>query len=232
LYADLLDHWQERNGEAVRQCDPALVDRARFSELFDLYGARDYGDHLIFTAGDMSPEQSPWRMLYEWSPDQHDRALGIDGFDSALFDEFAKPRITRAEDVRDLFVTNFWFRSSTRDPFLRTAVAESTDPLGAPLNVMLGSGAGSWQVPDVSAFLVEAHAAMESGRLTAREFHQTAFANAARFYTDTNPQFFRGTVIERDVDELLRTDVGLRSMGPFSQRHAGRQERSTRSSRQ
>ena len=36
-----------------------------------------------------------------------------------------------------------------------------------------------------------------------------AFGNAARFYTDTNPQFFHGTVIERDVDELLRADVDI-----------------------
>jgi hypothetical protein len=32
------------------------------------------------------------------------------------------------------------------------------------------------------------------------------FTNPARFYTDTNPAFFKGTVVESAVDQLLAED--------------------------
>ncbi|MFB0987294.1 MAG: hypothetical protein QMB94_13435 [Phycisphaerales bacterium] len=55
--------------------------------------------------------------------------------------------------------------------------------------------------------LHEAFELVEEGRLDDAEFRAFTFENVARFYTDTNPNFFKGTAVEADVDALLREDA-------------------------
>ncbi len=38
LYADLIGHWEKRNGEAMRRLDPTNVDWDEFADLFARYG--------------------------------------------------------------------------------------------------------------------------------------------------------------------------------------------------
>ena len=44
---------------------------------------------------------------------------------------------------------------------------------------------------------------VEHGWVDTAAFKKFLFTNPARFYTDTNPGFFKGTVVEAAVDELL-----------------------------
>jgi hypothetical protein len=49
--------------------------------------------------------------------------------------------------------------------------------------------------------LVEAYENVEHGWLSRADFRDFVFGNVARFYTDTNPDFFRGTVVEKAVHQ-------------------------------
>jgi hypothetical protein len=64
-------------------------------------------------------------------------------------------------------------------------------------------------VPDFEEVLPEAYEMVEKGFLTDQDFREFTFANAARLHTGTNPEFFRGTVVEQAVGEEL--DLGMRA---------------------
>ena len=49
----------------------------------------------------------------------------------------------------------------------------------------------------------EAHELVEDGRITAADFRDFVFANPVRFWTATNPDFFKGTAVEGPVESLL-----------------------------
>lgn len=50
--------------------------------------------------------------------------------------------------------------------------------------------------------LQEAYENVEKGWLDKAQFRDFVFGNVARFYTDTNPDFFVGTTVESDVERL------------------------------
>jgi hypothetical protein len=68
---------------------------------------------------------------------------------------------------------------------------------------MMGSDIAHWDVPDMAAVLEEAWEMVDHGRIDEAGFEKFTFSNPARFYTRTNPSFFKGTVVEAAVDALL-----------------------------
>jgi hypothetical protein len=50
----------------------------------------------------------------------------------------------------------------------------------------------------------EAFEMLERGYMSAQDFREFTFTNAARLHTRNNPGFFGGTVIERAVAEELK----------------------------
>jgi hypothetical protein len=68
---------------------------------------------------------------------------------------------------------------------------------------MFGSDIGHWDVPDMAGVLAEAWEPVAQGRLDERDFRDFTFTHAARFYTDADPGFFRGTSVENAVAQLL-----------------------------
>jgi hypothetical protein len=71
---------------------------------------------------------------------------------------------------------------------------------------MLGSDISHWDLPDVADVLHEAHEMVEHGWLDDAAFRAFTFTNPARFYTGTNPDFFRGTVVEHAVDTWMKEE--------------------------
>jgi hypothetical protein len=86
-----------------------------------------------------------------------------------------------------------------------TATAFDRDriPLGASLSAMFSSDIGHWDVPDMTEVLEEAWENVERGWLDRDQFRDFTFGNVLRFYTDSNPNFFRGTVVEDAVERAL-----------------------------
>jgi hypothetical protein len=79
----------------------------------------------------------------------------------------------------------------------------SFNPFGAELKAMMGSDVAHWDVPDMTEVLEEAWEMVDHGWIDEDAFKKFTFTNPARFYTDTNPTFFKGTVVETAVDQLL-----------------------------
>ena len=55
--------------------------------------------------------------------------------------------------------------------------------------------------------LEEAHEPVEEGRMRPDDFRDFSFANAARFFTETRPDFFRGTRVEEAVESLQTAET-------------------------
>jgi len=116
-------------------------------------------------------------------------------------DDFAACGIRRAEDIRDLFASSFYFGCEADDPINAWAFNRKFNPYGARLNALFGSDIGHFDVPDMGEVLPEAHELVEEGLITQDDFRDFVFGNAARFWTNGNPDFFKGTAVEKQVRE-------------------------------
>ena len=55
--------------------------------------------------------------------------------------------------------------------------------------------------------LVEAFEMVEHGQIGESDFRDFAFANPVRLHAGMNPDFFKGTRVEKQVAELLRQPI-------------------------
>jgi len=180
LYADLIGHWEKRNLRALREhLDPQLIDRELMGKLVAKYAP----DAPAVAGGLTNRPPEPEDML----------------------DEFAACGIERAEDIKRYFVDPFYFGCEADDPLTSMAFNTKVNPFGAELQAMMGSDIAHWDVPDMAEVLTEAWEMVEHGWIDEPAFRKFTFEHVARFYTGTNPSFFRGTVVEVAVDELMRS---------------------------
>ncbi len=182
LFADLISRWEKRNVEAISTYDPARLDVALFEELAAKYGG------ALRERGLASAPLRPG----SWASD-------------GPHDDFAALELTSPEDVRDRFVPNFFFGCEADDPMIASAFDRNRIPLGASISAMFSSDIGHWDVPDMTEVLGEAYENVEKGWLDLAQFRDFVFGNVLRFYTDTNPDFFRGTAVEQAVADSLES---------------------------
>ena len=124
----------------------------------------------------------------------------------AELDEFAALGIESAEEIPGLFLPNFFFGCEADDPMNAVAFQPELWPFGARLSAIYGSDIGHFDVPEMSEVLHEAHENVDRGLMKPGDFRDFVFTNVARLYTDSNPEFFAGTVVEQDVARL-RGDI-------------------------
>ena len=178
LYSDLIGHWEKRNVDALANLDPAAIDRQVFTDLLLEYG----GDWVNATGpamGMRAPE------------------------DPTTLDEWAACAISRAEDIRDLFVPRFYFGCEADDPLTATAFDTRLNAFGARLQAMFGSDVAHWDVPDMTAVVPEAWEMVERGLLSKDDFRDFVCTNPMRFVLAQNPAFFDGTVVEATARSLV-----------------------------
>lgn len=181
LYSDLIGHWKKRNPEALEEVNPANLNRALLVELAQRYGSKSLADKL----------------------EQLDAGLGVLMDKPAQLDDFAACDIKKPQDIRDLFVPNFYFGCEADDPVTSWAFNRKVNPYGARLNTLFGSDIGHFDVPDMTEVLVEAYEGVEDGLMTEEDFRDFVFANPARFWTAVNPNFFKSTAVESQVHKFL-----------------------------
>jgi predicted TIM-barrel fold metal-dependent hydrolase len=189
LYGGLVGHCGKRNSTAIKHYDPHRVDTALMAELFAEYG-KD-----MFPAGSEHEDAMFVRTPNGWHWLE----------DRDVAHELDRSGIESAEDLRPLFENNFYFGCEADDPYVALAFDRRLNPFGARLKAMFSSDIGHWDVPDMNEVLAEAYELVEHGLLNDDEFNDFVFKYPAMLHAGMNPDFFKGTVVEADVDKLLST---------------------------
>ncbi len=61
---------------------------------------------------------------------------------------------------------------------------------------------GHWDVPDMMGIVPEAYELVEKGLLSEEDFSHFAFTHPAELFAGVNPDFFKGTGIEKQVKQI------------------------------
>ncbi len=180
LYSDVIGHWEKRNAEAVTRYDPAELDHAMLTSLFDRFAD--------------GPVQERLSRL--------DEGLGLLSepmVEGASTDDFAESLISSPQDIYDVFNSQYFFGCEADDPMAAVAFDERLNPLGARIPALFASDIGHWDVPDFRKVLEEAWELVEHDLLDPEGFRQFTFTNPVRLWAGTNPDFFEGTSVEEAV---------------------------------
>jgi predicted TIM-barrel fold metal-dependent hydrolase len=183
LYADLIGHWEKRNRQAIESTNPAKLDRAALLEFAQKYG-RDPVVEAIRRG--------------EGLDDTSGQTGGVEDLD-----DYYRCKITRKEDIKDLFVPRFYFGCEADDPTNAWAFNRKSNPMGSRLNALFSSDIGHFDVPDMTEVVPEAYELVEHGLITEDDFRDFMFTNAVRFWSEVNPDFFKGTSVEKQAAEVL-----------------------------
>ncbi len=183
LYSELVGHYEKRNREAVESFNPAAIDAASLRSYAVRYGGKGA----------------------EGREDQIVEAMvnGLSGgIDPSMVDEWAASGVRSIADIRDVFISQFYFGCEGDDPLNALAF----DPMGtafdAKLLALYGSDIGHWDVPDMRECAEEAYELVEHGMVKLEELREFLFVNPVRFWTATNPNFFKGTAVEFEARKV------------------------------
>jgi predicted TIM-barrel fold metal-dependent hydrolase len=184
LYNDLFEHWQKRNITAMNDSlHPRNVDMGLFAELVEAYGGKEFADYV-----DRLSEDAGQRRHNEADCD---------------LDEWRHCPAQSMEELRDLFIPNFYFGCEADDRMVRAAFDPKLNRFGAKLKAIFSSDVGHWDVPDMSEVLAESYELVTDELITEDDFRDFTFANTAELHASMNPDFFKGTVVEKDVEKLM-----------------------------
>jgi predicted TIM-barrel fold metal-dependent hydrolase len=185
LYADLIGHWEKRNGEAIKKTHPSRLDRQKLLQYTQKYGRPDMVEAVR-------------------------QGKGLEGDSNSALnggledpDDYFRCKIEKKQDIKDLFVPRFYFGCEADDPANAWAFNDRANPLRARLNAIFSSDIGHFDVPDMTDVVPEAYELVEHGLITTDDFRDFMFANAVRFWGEVNPDFFKGTVVEKQAAEVL-----------------------------
>jgi predicted TIM-barrel fold metal-dependent hydrolase len=181
LLADLVEHWERRNVDALAAVDPANLDVAALEALFAQYGPEPMKAAAAGGLGDL-------------------KALG--GPAPQHLDEWRHLHLERAEQIGELFVRSFFFGVEAEDRSLAFGFSDA-NAFGSRLQAIFSSDMGHWDVEDIGAIVPSAFGLVEAGVITEDDFRDFTFANPACLYLRRNPNFFKGTAVEAQVESLL-----------------------------
>ena len=180
LYSDLISHWKKRNPAALDNTNPAHLDVEALTAYFRRYGTSPLAKHI----------------------DQLESLRHLLG-DIEPADDFARCGIARAEDIPNLFVNNFYFGCEADDPVNTWAFNPGVNPYRVKLHALMGSDIGHFDIIEMTDVLAEAYELVERRQLGEDDFRDFVFGNAVHFWGGANPDFFKGTAIERQAAEYL-----------------------------
>lgn len=186
LYADVIARWEKRGAPNLPHLDPAKLDRELIRSLFEEYGDDRYRSKL----------------------DALERTLGLQDVPGEIKDNFAAMEIERAEDFYDRFIPHFYFGCEADDPVTAWAFDDRVNPFGAKIRAIMSTDLGHWDVPEMRGAVAEAYEAVEREAISPDDFRDFAFTNQVTLYASTNPDFFRGTMVEEAAATALAEQAG------------------------
>jgi predicted TIM-barrel fold metal-dependent hydrolase len=190
LCADLVGHWEKRSRQPMLDnLRPANIDMEELTRLIREFG----GPELTVRVEELVESLDiafPGASLTELS----DRERDLDDFEAA--------GVSSAQEVAATFARNFYFGCEPDDPM--TALAFDSR-LGPRLRPVFGSDISHFDVIDMTTVLEESWELVERGLIDEPAFRQLTFENAVSLHAGMNPDFFKGTVVEKAVaEELIR----------------------------
>jgi predicted TIM-barrel fold metal-dependent hydrolase len=182
LFADIVGHYEKRNGDAVRKFNPAEVDRTLATELFDLHASDRFASRRELFVGELD----------KWAADREQDT-----------DDFAESGVGGVEDIVEIFSRQFSFGCEADDPLNALAFDDKVLSDGVVLNALFASDIGHWDVPDMSEVLLEARELVDDDLIDDDQFRRFTFENVARALTMNKPDRFAGTVVEDAVASVV-----------------------------
>ena len=188
-YATLLEVWHKRGAPGIANLDPSSLDHNELRDLFSKYGGEQFARRLG------EDERIGYSIL------RSDRV--VREADKQLLDEYAAAGIECNEDIRDRFIDRIWFGCEADDVMIPMALSGRGVPLDAKVKATFGSDIGHWDVTNMNHVLEEAYEMVEDGLTSDEGFRDFTFTNPVTLHAGMNPKFFKGTVVEHEVDKLL-----------------------------
>ena len=183
LFGDLMEHWERRNIRALENMKPEKLNRDLLMSYVEKYGYKEHAEALKARDG--------------WPDPELHMTGGIDNLD-----DFAACKFTRKEDWVDLYVKPYYFGCEADDRMNATAFLK-LNPFDAQLNAIYSSDIGHFDVIDMREPLAEAYELVEDGVITADNFRDFVFTNAVTLWGHQNPDFFKGTRVEKEAAAVL-----------------------------
>jgi hypothetical protein len=180
LLAGLISHYEKRNINAIQQYDPDSVDTDLLRRLFTEYGAAGVAGRVDRLADGL-----------ELLSSSHDLPRDVDMFGESL--------LTGVDDLLEMFANRFFFGCEADDPMNALAFASDLNPGGVTLPAIFASDVGHWDVPDLRGVVPEAYELVEHGHIDDEQFRDFVFDNPVKLWNSMNPEFFRGTVVEKEA---------------------------------
>lgn len=185
LYADLINHWEIRNREALEYTNPELLNVDMLLELADKFGGAEMYEALKEGKG----------------ISRRSDEVTTGGLNE--LDDYSACEISDASDFKSLFADRFYFGCEADDVTNALAFNTQVNPFNAEIKTLFGSDIGHFDVQDMLGVLPEAHELVDDGRITQSDFQHFVFENPVRFWGETNPAFFEGTSVEAQARAVL-----------------------------
>ncbi|MFM9967113.1 MAG: amidohydrolase family protein [Burkholderiales bacterium] len=185
MVGDMIEHWEKRRRDALEY--PSATNVAELTRLIGLYGDARTKANAAAIMDNMDAFR-PECSIEELGRPEH------------VHDDFEASGVKSKADIRKVFANNFYFGCEADD----RATMWAFDPrMGVRLRPVFSSDFTHFDVPDFRDVIPEAFEMVEKRFVTDEDFKEFTFTNAARLHTSTNPDFFKGTVVEKAVaDEL------------------------------
>lgn len=187
LFADLKEHWEKRNRAFLdTNLKPTNLDKTELRRQLerqadDVARFHDHIDDVL----EKNLDQLHVNMTQEALT-----ALDADSNDFNLVD------IPDKDTLKQLFRRNFFFGAEADDPM--TAIA--FDPrMKMDLKPVLGSDIGHFDVVDATEVIEEAYELVEDGLINEDNFRDFVFGNPVKLFAGLNQDFFKGTILEREI---------------------------------
>lgn len=187
LYADLIGHWEIRNGKALEDTDPANLDLSLLLDLAQQYGSPGMVEAIKAGKG--------------ISTNNSEKTTG----GISEMDDYSRCEIHQASDIKGLFVDRFYFGCEADDPTNAWAFNRRNNPFDVEIKTLFGSDIGHFDVRDMAEVLPEAYELVEDEKIDPGSFKRFVFENPIRFWGETNPRFFAGTSVESAATDILMT---------------------------
>lgn len=187
VFIHLVDRFEKRSLEGLKNYDPAATDRELLVDLF-----RRYGEEFV-QGRELEGEQLIRDTLGANYAKEARQPQG------AELEDFAAAGIEKPEDIVDRWVKPFYFGSESDDRTIAAAFNDRANPFKTKINAIYSSDVGHWDVPDLTEALAHSWSLVEEGVISAADFKAYVFSNPHRFYTEAKADFFKGTAVEQKL---------------------------------